>query len=71
MTVRQRKFVGVIVILAVLVGYAVAAVSLGDLVLPEGPFWLHLVYYAAAGVLWVVPAGVVIRWMQRPDADED
>jgi hypothetical protein len=70
MTVRQRKLIGIFVILGVLIGYAVAAVSLGDLLLPDGPFVLHLIYYAVAGVLWAIPAGIVIRWMQRPDEDK-
>lgn len=67
MTVRQRKFVGVIAILALIVSYAVLAVSLGDLLLPPEPYWLHLVFYAVSGLLWAIPAGILIRWMQRPD----
>ena len=67
MNVRQRKFVGVLVILAVLIAYAVVAVSLGDLFLPALPTWAQLVYYAVAGIGWALPAGWVIRWMQRPD----
>lgn len=67
MTVRQRKFVGVLLVLATLVVYAVLAVSLGDLFLPALPVWAQLVYYAVAGIGWAVPAAFVIRWMQRPD----
>lgn len=67
MTVRQRKFVGVLLVLAVLVAYAGAAVSLGDLFLPALPVWAQLAYYAIAGIGWAVPAAVIIRWMQRPD----
>ena len=70
MTVRQRKFVGVLAILALVIVYAVVVVSLGDVLLPIAPYWLHLGYYAVTGLLWVVPAGLLIRWMQRPDEDE-
>lgn len=72
MTVRQRKFVGVLLVLAVLVGYAVIAVSLGDVLVGGASSLVQLVYFAIAGLLWVIPAGLVIRWMQRPDpGDED
>ena len=70
MTLRQRKFVGVLLVLAVLVAYAVAAVSLADVLLNGTPTWLQILYYAVAGVGWAVPAGIVIRWMQRPEDDE-
>ncbi len=69
MTVRQRKLVGVLIMLAILVGYAVVAASLAEIVLGGAPTLVQILYYAAAGLLWVVPAGLVIRWMQRPDAD--
>ncbi len=69
MTVRQRKFVGILIILAILVVYAMAAVSLGDVLISTAPPALQLAYLAVAGLLWAVPAGLVIRWMQRPDRD--
>jgi hypothetical protein len=28
----------------------------------------QLAFFIVAGLAWVVPAGVLIRWMQRPDA---
>ncbi len=72
MNVRQRKFVGILLVLAVLVGYAVLAVSLGDVLIGDASTTVQLIYFAVAGLLWVVPAGLVIRWMQRPDpGDED
>ena len=71
MTLRQRKFVGVLLVLFVLVAYAVLAVSLADVMLTGTPTWLQIVYYAVAGIGWAVPAGIVIRWMQRPDDSED
>ena len=71
MKVRQRKFVGILLVLAVLAGYAVIAASLGDLLVGGAPPTVQIIYYAIAGLLWVIPAGLVIRWMQRPDAEDD
>jgi hypothetical protein len=31
------------------------------------PHWAQLAYFIAAGLAWVVPAALLIRWMQRPD----
>ena len=27
----------------------------------------ELAFYIVGGLLWVIPAGLLIRWMQRPD----
>ena len=27
----------------------------------------ELIYYVVAGLLWVVPAGIIIKWMQKAD----
>jgi hypothetical protein len=27
----------------------------------------QLAYFVVAGLLWVIPAGLLIRWMQRSD----
>ena len=28
---------------------------------------VELLYYVVAGLLWVIPAAFIIRWMERPD----
>jgi archaellum biogenesis protein FlaJ (TadC family) len=70
MTTRQRKFIGVLLVLITLVAYAVVAVTLGDALLGGAPQPVQLLYFAVAGLGWVVPAGFIIRWMQRPDEDD-
>ncbi|MEL6311683.1 MAG: DUF2842 domain-containing protein [Pseudomonadota bacterium] len=29
--------------------------------------WIEVAYYVVAGLLWVLPAGVVVWWMQKSD----
>ncbi len=29
--------------------------------------WLLLIYFAIAGLLWAIPAGIVIKWMLKPE----
>ena len=34
----------------------------------EANRFVEMIYYVVAGLLWVLPAGVLIKWMQKPDA---
>ena len=62
---RARKFVGMIVLVAFVCVYALAAMSIAAAKLRDVSGLAQLLYFAAAGLLWVVPAGLLIRWMQK------
>ncbi len=64
---RQRKLVGTVILLIVLTIYALAAMVLGAALIPQLSNLGVFLFHAAAGLLWVVPAAYLIRWMQRPD----
>jgi hypothetical protein len=66
---RQRKLVGTVILLVFLTVYSVIAAFVGAAVLPGASGLVQLLYYVVAGLLWTVPAGALIGWMQRPDAD--
>jgi hypothetical protein len=68
MRVRSRKLIGTVVLLAFLVAYAVvvASISLGRI--SDATPLAQLAFFLVAGLAWVLPAGLLIRWMQRPDA---
>lgn len=66
MSARLRKFVGLIVGLVGLVVYALAAVLLGGWI-GQFSYVVELIWYVVAGVLWVPPAGRLVRWMQALD----
>lgn len=65
MTLRTRKLFGTMALLATLVAYSLVATSVAITVLPQANKWAELAFYAVAGLLWVVPAGLIIRWMHR------
>jgi hypothetical protein len=71
MRVRARKLIGMIVLLVFLLAYAMAASSIGASRMASAPALVKLVYFLAAGLAWVFPAGLLIRWMQRPDTQEE
>jgi uncharacterized membrane protein len=68
MTQRKRKFLGTIALLLLVGAYSVLAIGVAVVlqVRNVGKF-AELAYYVVAGLLWVLPAGVLISWMQRPD----
>jgi hypothetical protein len=67
MTQRNRKLIGTMLMLVLIVGWAALATSI-YLALPAGlPIWLLLIYFAVAGLGWGFPAAWLIGWMARPD----
>ena len=50
--------------------YALTAMTLAAAQLPGTSNATQMAYYAVAGLLWVIPAGLIIKWMLRPDAAE-
>ena len=67
MPARIRKLIGTIVLLVFLALYAWMAGVIGAGRITLGPSWAQFAYFIIAGLAWVVPAGLLIRWMQRPD----
>ncbi|MGB6346380.1 MAG: DUF2842 domain-containing protein [Methyloceanibacter sp.] len=68
MRMRSRKLIGTVVLLLFLAAYAVMVVSIGAGRIVDASPLARLAFFIVAGLAWVLPAGVLIRWMQRPDA---
>lgn len=62
---RWRTPIGGMVLIAGLVLYAAAAVTVADL-LPTNRL-VEALYYIAAGLLWIPPALAVMGWAKRDD----
>jgi Protein of unknown function (DUF2842) len=74
---RARKFAGIWLILGLLVVYPILA----TLIYTEGldvflakangtlANWITLAYFIIAGLGWAFPAGVIIKWMAKPDLE--
>jgi len=67
MRVRTRKLIGTVALLIFVAVYVAVAVSIGERRVVAAPGWVQFIYFIAAGLIWVVPAGLLVRWMQRPD----
>ena len=66
MPVRLRKLVGTIILVILVVLYAMVATTIATYRLAESPWWVHLIYFLVSGLVWVLPAMLIIRWMAKP-----
>ena len=60
-----RKFIGMVVLVVFVVVYALTAMVIGDMTLQQSSNLTRFVYFTIAGLVWVVPAGAIIWWMER------
>jgi len=63
MRARTRKLVGTVLLLVVLTIYSLLVMLAAAAVLPAGGKIVELIFYAIAGIAWVLPAGYLIKWM--------
>ena len=66
MTPRTRKLAGTIALIALITVYAFAALAVAVVLQVSNTSKLgELAFYVIAGLLWVLPAGILIKWMQK------
>lgn len=66
MPLRLRKLVGTFALVTLVVLYALLATTIATYRLAESPWWVHLLYFLLSGLIWILPAMLIIRWMERP-----
>lgn len=68
MPIRLKKLIGTVLLVALVIVYALAAsaVAVGRLA-ESGPV-VHLIFFLVSGLLWVLPAMWIIRWMIKEPA---
>ena len=68
MSIRTRKLVGAVALLALVIFWGLLAMALAQSVLTNINGWVATIYYIVAGLGWVLPAMPLISWMSKPDA---
>ena len=68
MSIRTRKLVGAVALLALVIFWGLLAMALAQSVLTNINGWVATIYYIVAGLGWVLPAMPLISWMAKPDA---
>lgn len=66
---RTRKLIGTIAILLFVLIYGPVAMALAESRIMEAPKFVQTVAYVVLGLAWILPILPLIRWMERPDAD--
>lgn len=66
MNPRQRKLAGTIILLVFITVYALLAMVAAIILQVNASKTAELIYYVVAGLAWVVPAAMIISWMQKP-----
>jgi hypothetical protein len=66
---RTRKLIGAAVLTVFVLFYALTAMTVAAARLPGTTELTQAIYYAVAGLAWIIPAGLLVTWMQRPDRD--
>jgi hypothetical protein len=68
MHIRTRKLIGAFALLVLVSVWALLAMALAQSVLTDINGLVAVIYYVIAGIGWVLPAMLLVRWMARPDA---
>jgi hypothetical protein len=67
MTIRTRKLIGAMALLALLAVWSLGAMAFAQIALASANHLVAGLYYAAAGIGWLPPAMLLVSWMSRPD----
>jgi hypothetical protein len=67
MSIRLRKFIGAVLLFALVIVWALVAMALAQTPLIHDNEIASVAYYVIAGLGWVLPAMPLVRWMSAPD----
>jgi hypothetical protein len=66
MPIRLRKFIGAVLLFALVIVWALVAMALAQAPLIHDSEIASVAYYVIAGLGWVLPAMPLVRWMSAP-----
>jgi hypothetical protein len=66
MSTRTRKLIGTVGLLLLVIVWALVAMAIAQFVFASPNKLAAWIYYAIAGMGWILPAMPLIRWMSRP-----
>ena len=66
MPIRLKKLIGTILLVALVIIYALVATTVAVARLGESGPLVHLAFFLFTGVLWVLPAMGIIKWLMLP-----
>jgi hypothetical protein len=67
MRIRIRKLVGAVALLALAAFWPLLTLAFGYSAISHFYAPAQLIFFLVFGLIWLIPAGFLIRWMHRPD----
>ncbi len=67
MKIRTRKLIGAFALLVLVAAWSLLAMALAQSVLTDINGLIAMIFYVVAGLGWVLPGMLLIKWMARPD----
>jgi hypothetical protein len=67
MSIRTRKLIGTVALLALVSVWGLFAMALAQSVLTDINGFVAAIFYVVAGLGWVLPAMPLVAWMARPE----
>lgn len=64
---RRRKLIGAALLLVVVPLYALIVAAAASALRPDMTNLTRSIFFLVTGMIWVLPAALVISWMSRPD----
>ena len=71
MPMRLKSFIGMLILVALVVLYALVATTVASYRLAESEWYVHLAFFGLSGLLWIIPAMFVISWMLKPKKEQN
>lgn len=66
MPIRLKKLIGTILLILLVIVYALVATMVAVAQLAESGPLTHLAFFLLTGLLWILPAMAIIKWMILP-----
>jgi hypothetical protein len=67
MPIRLRKLIGAFALIVLVVIWALLAMALAQSPAIKANGFVEVIYYVVAGLGWVLPGMLLVRWMSKPD----
>ena len=65
---RLKKLIGTVLLVVLVPLYALLVVSVGTARMQGTSTLTQLAFFAFFGLVWIFPAGLIIKWMATPKA---
>ncbi|MBB6466429.1 hypothetical protein HNQ96_002294 [Aminobacter lissarensis] len=66
MPVRVKKLIGTVLLVLLVIVYALIATMVAVAQLSQSGPVVHLLFFFFSGLLWILPAMLIIKWMVKP-----